>query len=56
MGTTVGGAQVSTKHAGFVINIGGATCDDVLTLCKKVSDTVYKEKGVRLEMEIRVTK
>ena len=56
MGATVGGAQVSTKHAGFVINIGDATCDDVLTLCKKVSDTVYKEKGVRLEMEIRVTK
>lgn len=55
-GTTVGGAQVSTKHAGFVINTGGATCNDVLALCKQVSDTVYKEKGVRLEMEVRVTK
>lgn len=55
-GTTVGGAQVSKKHAGFVINIGGATCRDVLELCKRVSDTVYSEKGVRLEMEIRVTK
>lgn len=55
-GAAVGGAQVSTKHAGFVINTGGATCDDVLKLCQKVSDTVYKEKGVRLEMEIRVTK
>jgi UDP-N-acetylmuramate dehydrogenase len=55
-GATVGGAQVSEKHAGFVINIGGATCNDVLELCKKVSDTVYKEKGVKLEMEIRVTK
>lgn len=55
-GAAVGGAQVSTKHAGFVINTGGATCDDVLKLCQKVSDTVYKEKCVRLEMEIRVTK
>lgn len=55
-GTTIGGAQVSTKHAGFVINTGGATCNDVLVLCKQVSDTVYKEKGVRLEMEVRVTK
>lgn len=55
-GTTIGGAQVSTKHAGFVINTGGATCNDVLALCKQVSDTVYKEKGVRLEMEVRVTK
>ncbi|MBR7072407.1 MAG: UDP-N-acetylenolpyruvoylglucosamine reductase, partial [Eubacterium sp.] len=45
----------STKHAGFVINKGGATCSDVLELCKKVSQTVEREKGVRLEMEIRVT-
>ncbi|MBE6720065.1 MAG: UDP-N-acetylmuramate dehydrogenase [Ruminococcaceae bacterium] len=55
-GASVGGAQVSTKHAGFVINKGGATCKDVLDLCKMVSDTVYKNKGVKLEMEIRVTK
>ena len=55
-GASVGGAQVSEKHAGFVINTGGATCSDVLALCKKVSDKVYDEKGVRLEMEIRVTK
>ena len=54
-GMSVGGAQVSTKHAGFVINKGGATCSDVLELCKKVSQTVEREKGVRLEMEIRVT-
>lgn len=54
-GTSVGGAQVSTKHAGFVINTGGATCKDVLALCKKVSDTVKAQKGVELEMEIRVT-
>lgn len=55
-GASFGGAQVSEKHAGFVINKGGATCGDVLELCKRISDTVYKEKGVRLEMEIRVTK
>ena len=55
-GACVGGAMVSTKHAGFVINNGNATCSDVLELCKKVSDTVKSEKGVELEMEIRVTK
>ena len=55
-GCSVGGAQVSTKHAGFVINTGSATCNDVLNLCKKVSNTVKSEKGVELEMEIRVTK
>lgn len=55
-GKSVGGAQVSEKHAGFVINKGGATCEDVLGLCRLCSDTVYKEKGVKLEMEIRVTK
>ncbi len=56
MGTSVGGAEVSTKHAGFVINKGGATCKDVLDLCKKVADTVKAEKGVDLEMEVRVTR
>lgn len=55
-GVSVGGAQVSEKHSGFVINTGGATCRDVLDLCKKVSDTVLRKKGVKLEMEIRVTK
>lgn len=54
-GMKQGGAQVSTKHAGFVINTGGATCKDVLELCRKVSDTVKEQKGVNLEMEIRVT-
>lgn len=55
-GKTVGGAQVSEKHAGFVINKGGATCSDVLELCRFCSDTVYRQKGIKLEMEIRVTK
>lgn len=55
-GASVGGAQVSTKHSGFVINTGGATCKDVLELCQHVSKTVKDNTGVDLEMEIRVTK
>lgn len=55
-GKSVGGAQVSEKHSGFVINRGGATCKDVLELCKICSDTVFEKKGVKLEMEVRVTK
>lgn len=54
-GAKVGGAQVSEKHAGFVINTGGATCADVMALCRHCQDTVYRKKGVKLEMEIRVT-
>lgn len=52
-GTSVGGAQVSEKHAGFVINTGSATSADVLALIRLVQDTVYREKGVRLEPEVR---
>lgn len=55
-GTSVGGAKISTKHAGFVINTGNATCNDVLQLCKRVADTVKEQTGVDLEMEVRVTK
>ncbi|MCM1114674.1 MAG: UDP-N-acetylmuramate dehydrogenase [Clostridium sp.] len=55
-GKRVGDAQVSEKHAGFVINRGNASCRDVLELCRLCSDTVYNEKGVKLEMEIRVTR
>lgn len=54
-GTTVGGAQISEKHAGFVINKGSATCSDVLELCRICYERVLNEKGVSLEMEIRVT-
>ena len=53
-GLTVGGAQVSTKHAGFVINIGGATCADVTELIRQVQARVMEEKGVWLEPEVRV--
>ncbi len=53
-GLTVGGAQVSEKHSGFVINKGGATATDVINLLKLVSDTVFEKTGVRLEPEIRI--
>ena len=51
-GETVGGAQVSEKHAGFIINRGGATCEDVKRLGKNVSDRVFAADGVRLEPEV----
>ena len=53
-GLTVGGAQVSENHAGFVINLGGATCADVTELIRKVQDRVWTEKGVRLEPEVKI--
>ena len=51
-GRRVGGAEVSEKHAGFIINAGGATCHDVTDLVKLVQDTVLKETGYQLECEI----
>ncbi|MCQ2487969.1 MAG: UDP-N-acetylmuramate dehydrogenase [Clostridia bacterium] len=53
-GYTVGGAQVSEKHAGFVINVGGATSSDVLNLMSDVQKKVKEEKGVDLEPEVRI--
>ena len=53
-GFQVGGAQVSTKHAGFVVNAGGATASDVVNLLKQVSDKVYENTGIRLEPEVRI--
>ena len=53
-GLTVGGAQVSEKHAGFVVNRGGATCADVLALVDQVRERVLRQTGVELEMEVRV--
>lgn len=52
-GFTVGGAQVSEKHAGFVINKGGATCGDILTLVEQVKKRVYDQTGVALELEVK---
>ncbi|MDO5423693.1 MAG: UDP-N-acetylmuramate dehydrogenase [Eubacteriales bacterium] len=53
-GYTVGGAQVSEKHCGFVINTGNATAKDVTDLMKAVTDTVYEKFQVRLEPEVRL--
>ena len=53
-GFTVGGAQVSEKHCGFVVNAGGATCADVLALTEEVARIVYEKTGHTLEREIRV--
>ena len=52
-GYTVGGAQVSEKHAGFVINRGGATAADILRLCRDVQDIIWEKNAVRLEPEVR---
>ena len=52
-GFTVGGAQVSEKHAGFVINRGGATAADLVALRDQVHDKVFAEFGVHLEPEVR---
>ena len=53
-GFQVGGAAVSEKHAGFVVNLGGATAGDVQELLKAVSDKVFDRTGIRLEPEVRI--
>ena len=53
-GFRIGGAAVSEKHAGFVVNLGGATAEDVKRLLKEVSDRVYDAHGIRLEPEVRI--
>ncbi len=55
-GASVGGARVSEKHAGFVINAGGATCADVLALTEKIIAVVREKTGYTLEREIRVVR
>lgn len=53
-GLTVGGAQVSQLHSGFVINVGGATATDIIDLMHIVQNTVYDRFGVNLEPEVRI--
>ena len=53
-GVRVGGAEVSEKHAGFVINRGGATCADVLALIEQIRSTVLEKDGVLLETEVKI--
>lgn len=53
-GYQVGSAAISTKHAGFAVNLGGATAADVKGLLEQVSDKVYENSGIRLEPEVRI--
>jgi UDP-N-acetylmuramate dehydrogenase len=53
-GVSVGGAQVSEKHAGFIVNKGGATAADVIALVRQVRDAVEKVYHYRLQCEIRL--
>ncbi len=53
-GFKIGGAQVSVKHAGFIVNAGGATAADVLNLIKEVQRQVHERFGVRLQPEVRI--
>lgn len=53
-GCTIGGAQVSEKHAGFIVNIGGATANDILALIAHVQKVVKAETGVDLEPEVKI--
>ncbi len=53
-GFQIGGAAVSQKHAGFVVNLGGATAADVQALLKEVSNRVFEASGIRLEPEVRI--
>lgn len=55
-GLTVGGAQVSEKHAGFIVNRGGATAADVTALIAQVQERVFEQTGVRLEPEVRIVR
>ena len=52
-GTRIGGAEVSTLHAGFIVNTGGATAADVEALIARIRETVLRRTGYRLECEVR---
>ena len=53
-GFQVGGAAISTKHAGFAVNVGSATAEDVKSLLSQVSDIVFEKFQIRLEPEVRI--
>ena len=53
-GFTVGNAGISSKHAGFAVNLGGATAAEMKQLLQQVSDIVYEKSGIRLEPEVRI--
>lgn len=53
-GYNIGGAEVSTKHAGFVVNKGDAKAKDVLNLTKYISQMIYEKFGKKVELEVQV--
>jgi len=53
-GFRIGQAMISDRHANFIINLGKATADEVIGLMERVERTIYKEKGISLEREVRV--
>ena len=53
-GTRVGGAEISRKHANFIVNSGAATCNDVLELVRFIKDKVRKNYGIELELEVKM--
>ena len=53
-GYSIGGAKISEKHAGFVINTGNATAQDILDLVKYVTDIVYEKFGKKIELEVKI--
>ena len=53
-GYGVGGAQISDKHSGFIINKGNATCEDVINLIRHIQNTVNEKFNIQLEPEIRI--
>ena len=53
-GYTIGGAMVSTKHAGFIVNKGNATCKDVLELIDYIKSEINKKFGINIELEIEI--
>ena len=55
-GFSIGGAQVSEKHAGFVVNRGGATCEDVLRLMDAIRERVHADSGIELEPEVKIVR
>jgi UDP-N-acetylmuramate dehydrogenase len=53
-GRRIGGAQISEKHANFIVNLGGASADDVLALMAEMRNRVFERFGIELEPEVRV--
>ena len=55
-GYAIGDAEISPKHAGFIVNRGNATADDVLELINYIKEKVYEKYKIKLEMEVEILK